>query len=493
MSLAHRSLRPLAALIALSLSGAVLAFESGSTGADGALNPTVNTQIQLPANGVLNYTTVNIPAGVTVTFAKNTTNTPVVILVGGDATIAGTIEVSGTPGAATGAAGDGNIGDDGTPGRGGPGGYDGGQGGRVDTDPANRISQAGQGPGGAGRSAVFSNGTPCGGAGGGFGSTGGAGGWTATQCPTPAYMTPGGTYGVANLLPLIGGSGGGGGASGTTFRGAGGGGGGGAVLIAASGTLSVTGAIRADGGAGGTIAGAGVGAAGGGGSGGAIRLIATSLSGNGTISAAGGNAQRSGTPDNSYFVGGAGGVGRIRLEAETFTRTAATTPAHSFGAPGPVFVAGLPTLRISKVAGVDAPVAPTGNADIALPEDTANPVEVEVSTTGVPLGNTVTITVTPAYGATSSHVSNALAGSEDDATATASVTLPAGPSTLLATVSYSVPESVAMQSPYRELSGQDDLIERIALQAMPDGSQRRIATTRAGREIDLSAVPGLGG
>jgi len=39
-------------------------------GADGALAPTVNTEITRPASGILNYTTVNIPAGVTVTFKK---------------------------------------------------------------------------------------------------------------------------------------------------------------------------------------------------------------------------------------------------------------------------------------------------------------------------------------------------------------------------------------------------------------------------------------
>jgi hypothetical protein len=176
------------------------------------------------------------------------------------------------------------------------------------------------------------------------------------------------------------------------------------------------------------------------------------------------------------------------MEAETFTRTAASTPVHTFGEPGAVFVAGLPSLRITKVAGVDAPVSPTGNADIALPEDTVNPVAVDVATTGVPLGNTVSVTVTPAYGAASTHISNALAGTEADATAIAHVTLPPGPSTLLATVSYSVPEGVAMQSPYRELSGEDDLIERISLQAGPDGSLRRIAVTHSGREIDLSTV-----
>lgn len=52
-------------------------FDSGSTGVDGALNPTTDTEVQLPADGKLNYTTVNIPVGVTVTFKRNAANTPV--------------------------------------------------------------------------------------------------------------------------------------------------------------------------------------------------------------------------------------------------------------------------------------------------------------------------------------------------------------------------------------------------------------------------------
>src|SRR2546428_12637891 len=62
-------------------------FSSGSTGADGALAPTGNTTVPLPPDGVLNFTTVNIPAGVTVTFAKNAANTPVTMLATGDVTI----------------------------------------------------------------------------------------------------------------------------------------------------------------------------------------------------------------------------------------------------------------------------------------------------------------------------------------------------------------------------------------------------------------------
>lgn len=52
-------------------------FNSGSTGSLGAFAPTINTTIALPPDGVLNYTTVNIPSGVTVTFTPNAANTPV--------------------------------------------------------------------------------------------------------------------------------------------------------------------------------------------------------------------------------------------------------------------------------------------------------------------------------------------------------------------------------------------------------------------------------
>ena len=74
--------------------GAASAFNSGSTGVDGAFNPTVNTTVTLPPSGIFNYTSVLIPAGVTVTYARNTTNTPVVILVTGDVIINGAINVT---------------------------------------------------------------------------------------------------------------------------------------------------------------------------------------------------------------------------------------------------------------------------------------------------------------------------------------------------------------------------------------------------------------
>src|SRR6185295_1920137 len=93
-------------------------FNSGSTGADGAFSPTVSASIAVPESGVFNYTTVNIPAGVTITYTRSSTNKPLTILANGDVTIAGTINIDGKPG---------NI--NGLGGLGGPGGYSGGTGG----------------------------------------------------------------------------------------------------------------------------------------------------------------------------------------------------------------------------------------------------------------------------------------------------------------------------------------------------------------------------
>lgn len=86
----------IATAVAALIPGSALAFNSGSTGADGAFTPTVNTELQLPESGVLNFTSVNIPTGVKVTFKRNTTNTPVVLLASGDVTIAGTLDPSST-------------------------------------------------------------------------------------------------------------------------------------------------------------------------------------------------------------------------------------------------------------------------------------------------------------------------------------------------------------------------------------------------------------
>ena len=466
------------------------AFDSGSTGVDGAFNPTVDTELPLPPDGIFNFTTVDIPAGVTVTFTPNATNTPVIMLATGDVTINGTIDVSGKPSPGVGSAGNGDPGDDGDPGLAGPGGFDGGQGGTLE----NQMGGDGLGPGAGIRSigrqrAVASGSTTvgCGGGGAGFGSGGSnadrtiAG--TSNTCTTSTGAVIGGTggptYGNIQLSPLIGGSGGGGGYAGVALNGSGGGGGGGAIVIASSGTVTINGVIRANGGDSGSTSGAGTanyGGTGGGGSGGAIRIIATTIAGNGTISATGGAA---GTVTNgTQGRGGSGGLGRIRLEAEVLTRTAATNPPFTTGAPQPVFVSGMPSLRITTVAGIATPAAPTGNADVTVPDTTANPVTVEFETIGVPTGNTITLKVIPASGAPATVTSTALVGTTTLATANASANLPNGSSVLQASVSYTVTASLG-----DTLSrfAQGERVESVTLTAGLQGEGQTVFTTVSGK------------
>lgn len=458
------------------------AFNSESTGANGVLNPTVNTIVELPPDGILNYVSVNIPAGVTVTFRKNQANTPAVLLVQGDVTIAGTLDVSGEPGTASGAAGSGNLGDDGQPGAGGPGGFDGGRGGAV-TAAGRQHGATGLGPGGG----DFGRGNIPNVCDGGASGVGGGGGGYGTVGNNATCTAVGPVYGSSLMLPLIGGSGGGGGGAGSNFGGAGGGGGAGAILIAATGRVDVTasGLIRADGGTGGATGGAGCGGGGGAGSGGGIRIVATTIAGNGAIQAAGGSGGGS-----CVYGGGSGGAGRIRLEAETMQRTANTNPFYTTNlagtSPGPAFVAGSPSLRISRVAGVDAPATPTGSADIVLPAATPNPVTVVFTTQGVPVGNTVTLTVTPASGAVISAVSPALSSTGPDAaTASVNVNLPSGPSVLSARTTYTVTASVG-----DALSrfAQGERVEKVTLVAKPGAASTAILHTASGKTYEVATA-----
>lgn len=185
-----------------------------SDGSDGAFSPTSNTIVNLanavtglwndnnsantgkgiwdPAKKaiVFKYTSVNIPSGVTVTFANHPNRPPVVWLVSGNVTINGTLSLNGQ-----------NAGGSDFLAEPGPGGFRGGASG---------------------------------------GSVGGAGlGIAGGALASPLSGAYAASYGNTQIVPLIGGSGG--------YRG---GGGGGAILIASSGTITVGGEIRSNGGSG---------------------------------------------------------------------------------------------------------------------------------------------------------------------------------------------------------------------------------------------------
>ena len=355
---------------------------SGSNGSDGALIPTTNVVINMAsrASGVYQYTSVNIPSGVTVTFTPNANNTPVVWLVQSNCTIAGAVRVNGQDGDSSGVAA-----------VGGPGGW----GGTIGGGP-------GQGPGGGGSA---TSGYPA--AGGSFGSQG--------QSPTGGPVA-GPVYGNVFLLPLLGGSGGGG------SSGYSGGGGGGAILIAASGSVQLTGYIYARGGAG-VLAGCG--------SGGAVRVVATSVGGNGTIDARG--------TQNTF--GGNGGDGRVRIDAyQPFGGNLYGVVSQGFQPiilPAPGVGA---QLTISSIAGVAVSPAPSGILtipDAVISSQQANPIPVVVTCANIPLNTPVTVTVRAASGATVTAVGHNSSGTQSSSSATVLINIPRGGGIIYATAATS--------------------------------------------------------
>lgn len=255
----------------------------GADGSDGAFNPVSNSTVNLalaptgtwngtnasPGSGVYDpdkwavvfrYSSVNIASGRTVAFSNHPSGAPMVWLVSGAVTINGTVSLSTT-------ASQSELGF----GLGGPGGFRGG---------GPTIGTRGLGPGGGNNVGQFGS-----------------------------YGTGGSTYGNSRVLPLIGGSGsasGGGGQFGL--------GGGGAILIAATGTITVNGAIAA------SSSGVNPQYAG---SGGAIRIVCNRLDGTGTMTAIGVGYQ-------------SGEYGRIRFECNQLAFSSPGNPVASFGLPGSI-------------------------------------------------------------------------------------------------------------------------------------------------------------
>ena len=352
---------------------------SGSDGSDGALDysaitNTNNIVIDMHDHptGIYNYTYVNIPANVTVTFIPNTVNTPVVWLVQSNCIINGNIGVNGQSASSSGNGGSG-----------GPGGFAGGN-----------VGGAGV-PGGNGL-----------GPGGGIGGTNsyawGCGSYATTG--QTYEVAPGPTYGNLFIFPLIGGSGGGGSESGSN-NGGGGGGGGGAILIAASGSITFTGSISANGGGGCTF-----------GSGGAVRLVASTLSGGGSVSASGRNF---------------GGNGWVRFDAIVNTLSGSVSGQVSRGFQPIILPAAgqVAQLFIASVAGISVSATPGGQLlwpDAILSGQQANPIPIVVNCSNLPLNTQITVTVTPANGSSVSAVGYNNTGTLASSTATVSLNIPRG-------------------------------------------------------------------
>jgi len=390
--------RFLISVLILLFPNALLAqIDVGSDGSDGAFNPVSNQTIDLslaptanwdsPGSGngvydpalwavVFKFSSVDIPAGVSIQFTNHPSGAPVVWLVDGTARVSGSVHLDGEDG----------TGFTYTPSEPGPGGFRGGRGYASESSPGG----AGLGPGG-GRYPD------------GAGSYGTEGGGSGPVSPT---------YGNARILPLIGGSGG----AATTLvgvEGSGGGAGGGAILIAADDSILVTGTLSANGGTGDNY----LSVVGGSGSGGGIRLISDVVINTGTLQATGGDKSRP------------GGAGRIRVEGNTVTVNPTNpnfTVLTPLGVDDPVLwpPAGAPALVVVSINGEPVPADPNG--EFTTPPGDVNlaalgPVDVILSATNVPILSTVNVRLIPKSGPDLNVVASFTSGDDLASTWTATV------------------------------------------------------------------------
>ncbi|MBM4149478.1 MAG: hypothetical protein FJ224_10595 [Lentisphaerae bacterium] len=297
---------------ALSLSpGNSISFQTDSASIIGSYVGTgliATNESKLVEVALFPFTSINIPAGVTVTVQGRR---PIALSALGNIAIGANINLDGGDGAKSGNNALGGAGGSGATGNSitnAPPPVNkgaGGRGGSNDGDPPPPTDGIGIG---AGR-APF--GIRAGGGGAGYAGGGGAGSYPGTSGPAG---TPGAMYGNETLTELYGGSGGGGGAAESANLNCGGGGGGGAIELIAGGTIAVSGTISASGGAGGSRNGPG-----GGGSGGAILLAARNIAFTGTNNVAGG----AGGTYSTTHGGGGGSGGRVAFYS---TNVYASTP-----------------------------------------------------------------------------------------------------------------------------------------------------------------------
>lgn len=338
--------------VSFSLQAQKFQVPGGSTGADGVLDVTQNTELPARNDGVYNYTTINVAAGVTLTFPRNASNTPIYLLATGDITLNGTIDVSGKAGTVL-------VG-----GLGGPGGYDGGNPGAVGMPGGNGL-----GPGGGHLGAGGVASEPRGAGGGSYRDQGNA---------VSSSTNLGSVYGGPLLIPPVGGSGG----AGTIAGHGGGGGGGGGILVCSDATIYFNsgGTIRAVGGP--TIS-----FTHNHGSGGAVRLVCRKLVGDGEIN----------------VLGGGNGAGNGWIRIDTHDRTqfnasgSSTVPHHAvtYGSFVVARLANEPALRVLKVAGQNPPA----NGDpVLLPNNSASTQTIRVEAANFGQSIQVEIALKPVNG-----------------------------------------------------------------------------------------------
>ncbi len=138
----------------------------------------------------------------------------------------------------------------------------------------------------------------------------------------------------------------------------------------------------------------------------------------------------------------------------------------------------MPAISFSSVAGIAVGAA---GSDLILPENTANPIAIELATSGIPQGSIINVTATPIAGDTVTADSTATAA---DGSASLSIDLPSGPSLLIASTTFVVTASAGLE--YSKYA-QGEPVEKIRVGAHADGYSETTFITASGKEYTWPA------
>ena len=278
--------------------------------------------------------------------------------------------------------------------------------------------------------------------------------------------------GPLSLVPIIGGSGG----KGSTFS-ADGGGGGGGIVIASSTFLMISqgGGIFANGGNGACNGG-------GGGAGGAIRLVANSITVAGQLSAQGGGA-------GCTSVASHPGIIRVEAPPGALTFTGTSNPPAVLTTINPVIVpdANTPSMTIASIGGFPVPSysgSVPGRVALLLPSQLADPINLVVQASNIPVGTQVMMNISGSSGTT--YTPGTLTGTLASSTATLSISGldRNAASFMFVFATFDPPSSASNVNP----SGPNH-VAKIRIESAMATKPKFIFLRADGSEIDLANVP----